>query len=40
MCWSQPTAARCADTNTKVEVAGMILFDAIWTVETLEESRT
>ena len=31
---------RIVDTNAEVEVAGMVLFDAIWTVEPLEESRT
>jgi hypothetical protein len=31
---------RIVDTNAEIEVAGTILFDAIWTVEPLEESRT
>jgi hypothetical protein len=31
---------RIVGTNAEVEVAGMVLFDAIWTVEPLEESRT
>jgi hypothetical protein len=34
-------AFRIVDTNAEIEVAGMVLFDAIWTVEPLdEESRT
>jgi hypothetical protein len=33
-------AFRIVDTDAEVEVAGMVLFDAIWTVEPLEESRT
>jgi hypothetical protein len=32
--------SRIVDTDAEVEVAGMVLFDAIWTVEPLEESRT
>jgi hypothetical protein len=28
---------RIVDTDAKVEAAGMVLFDAIWTVEPLEE---
>jgi hypothetical protein len=31
---------RIVDTGAEVEVAGMVVFDAIWTVEPLEESRT
>jgi hypothetical protein len=27
------------DTDAEIEVAGMVLFDAIWTVEPLEESK-
>jgi hypothetical protein len=33
-------AFRIVDTDAEIEVAGMVLFDAIWTVEPLEESRT
>jgi hypothetical protein len=32
--------SRIVDTDAEVEVAGMVLFDATWTVEPLEESRT
>jgi hypothetical protein len=28
---------RILDTDAEIEVAGMVLFDAIWTVEPLEE---
>src|SRR5215207_5610772 len=31
-------AFRIVDTNAEIEVAGMVLFDSIWTVEPLEES--
>jgi hypothetical protein len=31
-------AFRIVDTDAEIEVAGMVLFDAIWTVEPLEES--
>jgi hypothetical protein len=31
---------RIVDTNAEIEVAGMVLFDAIWTVEPPDESRT
>lgn len=30
-------AFRIVDTDAEVEAAGMVLFDAIWTVESLEE---
>jgi hypothetical protein len=30
-------AFRIVETDAEVEVAGMVLFDAIWTVEPLEE---
>jgi hypothetical protein len=33
-------AFRIVDTNAEIEVAGMVLFDAIWMLEPLEESRT
>jgi hypothetical protein len=33
-------AFRIVDTDAEVEAAGMVLFDGIWTVEPLEESRT
>jgi hypothetical protein len=32
-------AFRIVDTDAEIEVAGMVLFDAIWTVEPLEESK-
>jgi hypothetical protein len=31
---------RIVDTDAEIEVAGMVLFDAIWTVEPLAGSRT
>jgi hypothetical protein len=31
---------RIVETDAEIEVAGMVLFDAIWTVEPLDESRT
>ena len=37
---SNGRAFRIVDTDDEVEVAGMVLFDAIWTVEPLEESST
>jgi hypothetical protein len=32
-------AFRIVDTDAEIEIAGMVLFDAVWTVEPLEESK-
>jgi leucyl aminopeptidase len=37
---SNGRAFRIVYTDAEVEVAGMVLFDAIWTVEPLEEPST